>query len=167
MVWVKFLVSTKDIGLLEINNGVSINVLAVEGREIYIHRKSCWTGRKIHLLLISEDGINHYTTIKSLSRFLSSSNSKDVHKQYFCTNCLQGFTRELSIDQHQAYCEDNETIRVEMPRKGSMVEFLNGQNQFKVPFVMYSDFELILEPIQGPNPDPKESYTSEATKSKQ
>ena len=35
----EFPVSTKDIGLFKINNDVSINVLAVEGREIYIHRK--------------------------------------------------------------------------------------------------------------------------------
>ena len=51
-----------------------------------------------------------------------------------------------------------------MPREGSTVEFYDGQNQFKVPFIMYVDFESILEPIQGPNPDPKESYTSEVTK---
>ena len=45
-----------------------------------------------------------------------------------------------------------------------MVEFCDGQNQFKVPFMrMYADFESILEPIQGPNPDPRESYTSEVT----
>ena len=62
-------------------------------------------------------------------------------------NCLQGFSLEKSRDQHQVYCEDNETIRVEMPRKRSMVEYYDGQNQFKVPFIMYADFESILEPI--------------------
>ena len=47
-----------------------------------------------------------------------------------------------------------------MPRKGLTVEFCDGQNQFKVPFIMYADFELILEPIQGPNPEPTGPYTS-------
>ena len=54
-----------------------------------------------------------------------------------------------------------------MPRKGLTVEFYDGQNQFKVPFTMYTDFEAILESIQGSrleeprkrSPDPKESYT--------
>ena len=55
-------------------------------------------------------------------------------------------------------------VRVEMPRKGSTVEFLDGQDQFKVPFIMYPDFELILKPIQGPNPDLKKSYTLEVAK---
>ena len=63
-------------------------------------------------------------------------------------NCLQGFTFELSRDKHYAYCIDNETIKVEMPSKGSTIEFCDGQNQFRVPFMMYLDFEAILEPIQ-------------------
>ena len=111
------------------------------------------------MLLISENDKWHYTAIKSLSRLLSSSNSKHKHKQYFCNNCLQGFTQESSRDEHQVYSEDNETVRVEMPQKGLTVEFYDGQNQFKVPFTMYADVEAILEPIQGPNPDPKGPYT--------
>ena len=51
-----------------------------------------------------------------------------------------------------------------MPRKGSTVEFCNGQNQFKIPFIMYVDFESILKPIQGPNPEPTGPYTSKVTK---
>ena len=48
-----------------------------------------------------------------------------------------------------------------MPRKGPTAEFYDGQNQFKVPFTMYADFEAILEPIQSPNPGPNKPYTSE------
>ena len=47
-----------------------------------------------------------------------------------------------------------------MPRKESTVEFYDGQNQFRVPFIMYADFEAILEPIQGSRPNPEESYTT-------
>ena len=65
--------------------------------------------------MISEDGTNHYAAIKSLSRLLSSSHSKHKCKQHFCTNCLQRFDQELSRDRHRVYCEDNETVRVEMP----------------------------------------------------
>ena len=35
----KFPVSTKDIGVFQTNNNVSVNILAVEGRDIYIHKK--------------------------------------------------------------------------------------------------------------------------------
>ena len=82
--------------------------------------------------------------IKSLSRLLTRRNTKYHGKQYFCTNCLQGFTRELSRDQHQVYSKNNESVRVEMPIKGSTAEFVDGQSQFRVPFMMYADFESIL-----------------------
>ena len=80
--------------------------------------------------------------------------------------------QELSRDQHQAYCENNEFVRVEMPKQGSAVEFKDGQNQFKVPFIMYADFESILEPMgpvdpglprpEGPHEqNPNQPYTNE------
>ena len=81
------------------------------------------------------------------------------------SNCLQFLyyllilSLESSRDEHQVYCQDNKTVRVEMPQKGSTAEFYDGQNQFKVPFMTYPDFEAILEPIQGPSQDPEESYT--------
>ena len=36
-----------------------------------------------------------------------------------------------------------------------------GENQFKVPFTMYTDFGSILKPIEEPSPNPEESYTKE------
>ena len=83
----KFPVSIKDIGKFETRNNISVNVLAVESRDIYIHRKGQRIGREINLLMVSEDGINHYTAIKSLSRLLKSSNTKHKCKQHFCMNC--------------------------------------------------------------------------------
>ena len=157
----EFPVSVKNIGKFETSNNISVNVLAVEGRYIYIHRKGQRVGREINLLMVSEDGIRHYTAIKSLSRLLSSKNSNTKHKQHFCMNCLQGFTQESSRDQHQVYCEDNKSVRVEMPKQGSTIEFKDGQNQFKVPFIMYADFESILEPMDHGSPNPNQPYTNE------
>ena len=120
--------------------------------------------REINLLMVSKGGKRHYTAIKSLSRLLSSKNSNTKHKQHFCMNCLQGFTQESSRDQHQVYCENNESVRVEMPKQGSTIEFKDGQNQFKVPFIMYADFESILElmgPVELGSPNPNQPYTNE------
>ena len=158
----EFPVSIKDIGKFETRNNISVNVLAVEGRDIYIHRKGQRVGREINLLMVSKDGIRHYTAIKSLSRLLSSKNSNTKHKQHFCMNCLQGFTQESSRDQHRVFCKDNESVRVEMPKQGSTVEFKDGQNQFRVPFIMYADFESILEPMDPVElGSPSQPYTNE------
>ena len=151
----EFPVSIKGIGKFE-NNNISVNVLGLEeDKSIYVLKNSNYNGdREINLLMISENGSNHYTSIKSLSRLNSSSNSKHGHKQYFCTSCLQGFSLEASRDQHRVYCKDNEAVGVEMPRKGETMEFCDGQNQFKVPFMMYYDLEALLplQPNRGQDP---------------
>ena len=158
----EFPVSIKDIGKFETRNNISVNVLAIEGRDIYIHRKGQRMGREINLLMVSRDGMRHYTAIKSLSRLLSSKNSNTKRKQHFCMNCLQGFMQESSRDQHQVYCKDNESVRVEMPKQGSTVEFKDRQNQFRVPFIMYADFESVLEPMDPVEPgSPSQPYTNE------
>ena len=74
-------------------------------------------------------------------------------------NCLQGFKEESSRDEHIGYCTDNESVKVEMPYKNPRVQYSDGQFQFKVPFIMYADFESILEPIQGAGNDPRISST--------
>ena len=108
----KFPVSIKNIKDFEMNNDISINVLSVENKDIYICRKGIRRDREINLLLISEDDKLHYTVVKSLSRLLTSRNTKHKCKQHFCNNCLQAFTLKSSRDEHQVYCEDNEAVRV-------------------------------------------------------
>ena len=46
-----------------------------------------------------------------------------------------------------------------MPHKNPIVQYSDGQSQFKVPFIMYADFESMLEPIQGPGNNPRISST--------
>ena len=75
-------------------------------------------------------------------------------------NCLQGFQQEISRDKHRNYCSDNESVKVEMPHKKPIVEFCDGQYQFKVPFAMYADFESLLEPIQEPSKNPSGPWTT-------
>ena len=80
-------------------------------------------------------------------------------KEYFCINYLQGFKEESSRNEHIGYCKDNKLVRIEMLDKRPIVEYSDGQFQFKVPFIMYADFESILEPIQGPGNNPRISPT--------
>ena len=152
---IRFLVSVKDIKKFELKNQVSINLLAIEDRQIYICRKGGNYERVINLMIISESNRKHYVAIKSLSRLLSNQNTRHKGKEYFCLNCLQGFKEEASRNEHIGYCKDNESVRIEMPHKKPIVEYSDGQFQFKVPFIMYADFESILEPISGPGNNPR------------
>ena len=110
--------------------------------------------------MIIEDGDKkHYVAIKSLGRLLSKMNSKHNPSQHFCSNCLQGFSDERSRNEHYEYCRSNESVRIEMPTRNPIAEYSKGQHQFKVPFIVYADFESILEPIQGVSNDPNQSST--------
>ena len=161
----EFPVAINEIDVFERKNDVSVTVLALKGPEVYIARKSERKSSKdVKLLLITNGKCRHYMAIKSLSRLLGSRNSKHAHKQYFCLNCLQGFHSEISGDKHDEYCKGNEAVRIELPRLGSFIKFHDGHNQFKVPFTMYADFEAILRPVHGRNPDPKKPYTKKVNR---
>ena len=74
-----------------------------------------------------------------------SSNSKHQHKHYFCLNCLQRFQGEETKNKHFKHCIDHEEVKIDMPEENSFVRFHSGQYQFRVPFVIYSDFEVTLQ----------------------
>ena len=97
---IEFPVSVKDIKKFEFRNQISINLLAIEGKQIYIYRNGGNYERIINLMLITGNNRKHYMAIKSLSRLLSGQNTKHKGKEYFCMNCLQGFNKESSRDEH-------------------------------------------------------------------
>ena len=156
---VGFPVSFRTIKRFESQNQILINILSVEDRQIYICRKGGDYECIANLMLITENNRKHYVAIKSLSRLLSSQNTKCKAKEHFCMNCLKGFKEESSRDEHVGYCKNNESVRIEMPHKNPIVQYSDGQFQFKVPFIIYADFESILEPIQSPGNNPSISST--------
>ena len=109
-----FPVSLKNICNFEINNRISVNVLAEENKQIYICRKGKAYDRVANLMLITDGNIKHYVAVKSLSRILSSRNSKHKEVHHFCMNCLQGYPNELSRDEHSRYCKNNEAVCIEL-----------------------------------------------------
>ena len=127
-----FPVSVKDIKKFELRNQMSINLLAMKDKQIYICRKGGNYECIINLMLITENNRKHYVAIKSLSRLLSGQNTKHKGKEYFCMNCLQRFNEESSRDEHIGYCIDNESVKVEMPYKNPIVQYSEGQFQFKL-----------------------------------
>ena len=120
---VEYPVSFRSIKRFESRNQILINVLGVEGKQMYILRKGGDYNRFANLMLITEGNHKHYVAIKSLCRLLSKKNNKSNGAQHFCTNCLQGFREEQSRDEHVHYCCDNEAVQIEMPHCNPIVKF--------------------------------------------
>ena len=65
---------------------------------------------------------------------------------HFCMNCLNGFRTESARDKHYEYCSSNGHVKIKIPtEKEKWLEFHDGQYQFKIPFMLYADFESILK----------------------
>ena len=54
----------------------------------------------LNLLLITQENKSHYVFIKDFNRLMYSK-TKDQHKKYHCTSCLQIFTKEEILNQHK------------------------------------------------------------------
>ena len=90
----------------------------------------------------------HYTAINNISKLLSKLNGKTRRAYHFCMNCLNGFRTESARDKHYEYCSSNGHVKVKIPtEKEKWLKFHDGQYQFKVPFMLYADFESILKPF--------------------
>ena len=104
--------------------------------------------KQVNLLMIVDGENRHYTAIKGISRLLKSLNATRKDGYYFCMTCLNGFRTEPARDKHYEYCSSNGHVKVNMPpEKEKWLKFHDGQYQFKVPFMLYADFESILKPV--------------------
>ena len=140
----------KKIDKFEKNNpGIAVTVLFSnkKSRNIYTVRRSARNvkcKKQVNLLMIMNGENRHYTAIKGISRLLKSLNTNDKVAYHFCINCLNGFRTEPARDKHYEYCSSNGHVKVKMPK---WLKFHDGQSQFKVPFMLYADFESILKPV--------------------
>ena len=63
-------------------------------------------------------------------------------------NYSNSFRTESARDNHYEYCSSNGHVKVKMStEKEKWLKFHDGQYQFKVPFMLYADFESILKPV--------------------
>ena len=126
----------------------------------------------INLMLLSGGGDSnsgethqHYTLIKNMSRLVGMQTNKHNGKTHICLNCCNTFSLEKSFKEHTEVCLSNEAVKIEMPKKGSCIEFDKHAKKLKVPFVIYADFESYTEHIQQScNTNDKQSYTEKYQK---
>ena len=137
----KFPVDLKQIKIFEKNNpDISINVFGYEG-EVYPLKISKIKKRiNIDLLLISDEEKQHYCLIKNLSRLIRSKLTKHCGTAEICRSCLNHFPDKKKLENHEEYCFQNETVKIEMPKEGSSIFFNHHNRSIKVPFVLLRGF---------------------------
>ena len=158
---IEFPVTTKQYNKIEKQNEININVFGYENKQpypIFVSKEKYED--HIELLLITENENKHYILIKEFNRFMFNQ-TKHEHKKYFCMSCLQCFSSERVLNTHKNNCiQVNGAQAVKMPDKNNnILKFNNFHKQQPVPFVIYADFEAIIEKISGCQPKDNDSYT--------
>jgi hypothetical protein len=146
---------SNQIKKVEKMNNLAINLFGWEkGAVIPIETsKQPYNMQRINLMLISkteEDEIKtHYTWIKNFNGLLYNQ-TKHKEKKHFCDRCMTGYSRHDLLEDHKIECRGNgeRPIHIVMPTKDkSTLKFEKYQNQMKVPYVIYADFEALTTKI--------------------
>lgn len=143
----KFPVSFSDIEVFEKNNThLKIFVYGFKNNNItgplYKSESRSAKSTSVHLLFLENDISSHYCLIKDISRLVRSQVNKHHGKLHFCENCLVFFPSHDQIKSH--LCGGVVTV---LPNEGSFIQFKNYERKQNIPFVIYADFETLLEPV--------------------
>ena len=145
----KFPVGLKAIKIFETNNpSISINVFGFEDEVYPLKISKEKRINNIDLLVISDEKKQHYCLINNLSRLIRSSLTNHNGPVEICRSCLNHFPDKDKLKNHEEYCFQNETVKIEMPKEGSSISFKHHNRSIKVPFVVYADFEAFTKEIK-------------------
>ena len=145
----KFPVGLKAIKIFENNNpSISINVFGYEEEVYPLKIAKEKRINNIDLLWISDEKKQHYCLINNMSRLIRSKLTKHHETAEICRSCLNHFPNKDKLKNHEEYCFQNETIKIEMPKEGSSISFMHHNRSIKVPFVVYADFEAFTKEIK-------------------
>ena len=160
---IEFPVTIKQYNKIEKQNNININVFGYEEKQIYpIYISKEKFEDHMELLLITDGKNKHYVLIKDFNKLMYNQ-TKHKDRKHFCMYCLQCFRSERVLSRHVENCiQLNGTQAVKMPTKdNSILKFNNYHKQQPVPFVIYADFEALLQKVEKGQPDSDKSYTEE------
>ena len=165
---IRYPVTLKDVSKFEkLNPDIAVSVYAYdENYSVGPLQVSQHVDRpyRIKLLLISDENKTHYCLIENFSRLISSQASKHKGKAYVCERCINAFTTENALKEHEKHCTNKDCVHLKMPAPGSTISFNHLERGQRVPFAIYADFESLLKPISRCEPNPKISSTTKYQK---
>ncbi|XP_074042580.1 uncharacterized protein [Leptinotarsa decemlineata] len=86
----------------------------------------------------------HYCWIKDMSRLFSKQMSNHRGQKFFCDRCLNYFSSQQKLNDHTVLCEKVNDCKISFPTY-DYVEFRNYVYKQKCPFIIFADFESLLE----------------------
>ena len=145
------------------NPNLAMNVFGWDKEQVIVHRISEQDGNipRINLMITQKGDNTDYSYVKKLTALLYDRNRHNDSK-HFCERCLHGYSRKELLERHKQECKGllKTATRTEMMKEGeNKMSFTNYYKQMKAPYVIYADFECVLEKIAGCEPSQDKSFT--------
>ena len=148
-------ISPRDVHLYEDRLQTSIAIVSFaddEGKKLFpMYSTKTEYSRTADLLYWNE----HYAAITNLSRLLSGV-TKEKYRKYFCRKCWYYAKSERLLELHRKLCSRPDFISTlhllpAPDSEKSYIKFKEFRKTSNAPFVIYADFESILETIDKQN----------------
>ena len=145
-------ISPNDVHLYEDQLQININLFSFfddEGKAahpLFITRKEYYRTANLHYW------DEHYAPITNVPRLFSGI-TKHLKQINLCLRCLQHFRTNASFAKHKLHCKREDFMSVvhvlpDPESEQAQIKFNQVKNTFSAPFVIYADFESILEPME-------------------
>ena len=112
----------------------------------YLSNQKSKSEKQVVLLMIQNGNIGSYLTVKKNISFII----KIVSKHFYCLNCLHSFRAKDKLESPKKLCENKDFFNIVMISKETKTLKFNWyQISDKAPFIIYADFECLIEKIDG------------------
>ena len=115
---------------------------------------------EIDLLYLEKDGNTHYCLIKDLESLLG----QNRHRAFICKNCMQRFSNQQALSNHQSICLNHNFCKVNLPKETTTLSFNKNHFKSRLPIVIYADFEATNLKIQTAQPSNDAPYNQNISK---
>ena len=123
----------------------------------YVSKRNSGRAKQVHISIIPNGEGLRYLSVKELSALLRGITSKN-NGYFYCLNCLYSFRTKNKFESNKKVCENKNVCGILMPSKDiEILEFNQYKKSDKSPFIIYSDFECLIEKIDGCKNNPENS----------
>ena len=142
---ISYPMAIKDIPRFEKQNPpLSINVFALENQtdinSIYpVYLSNVQSSNPIDLLYLENNHNSHYCLIKKIEALLTD---KSGNIKRLCRRCMQTFTTEQALTNHQEYCINHAYCKIKL-EDNKQLSFNKPHFNTRLPVVLYADFEAL------------------------
>jgi len=157
---IEFPVKLTRVNKIEKQNSININIFGYESKQVFpLQSSNERFDKTMNLLYISKVTRSHYVLIKDFNKLLFDQ-TKHKERKHFCMCCLLCFSSEDILKSHTEDClVINGEQAVRMPKEDSKIKFTNDYKQEPVPYVIYADFEILVEKVAICKPHETRSYS--------